>query len=389
MKKMIGLLLYGAIIFGVTAGVGMFMAKKQAAHSTAEDSEEHGDEEETSEGHGDSSHGDDGHGATDSKMTASALTGHGAHAESHADEQLPVAVRSSPMTVEEIVRMGLSLKSRDEAVRKREEALREMETQQRLVMSDLATERQQVENLLAQSSDQRAAKELLLNQIIAQKADLDTMRKSLEEEKEKLKVTREQVNAEQLAWDGQKKSVEQRETDLAAKQKVLDEERKTLDEEKARVTQAGEALKKERESWIAEKEKINDERNSIKIDRDNLKMERDLFEQTKQKFTASTGVSPDAVAADGTKPPLDDETRQKNLKATAERVGGMTPEGAAEAIKQLANDGKEEMAMEVLSSLDSRKAGAILDAMKDETLAAKFIELMSNRNKQSKTATKK
>ncbi len=97
---------------------------------------------------------------------------------------------------------------------------------------------------------------------------------------------------------------------------------------------------------------------------------------------------PDAVAADGTKPPLDDETRQKNLKATAERVGGMTPEGAAEAIKQLANDGKEEMAMEVLSSLDSRKAGAILDAMKDETLAAKFIELMSNRNKQSKTATK-
>ncbi len=69
MKKMIGLLLYGAIIFGVTAGVGMFMAKKQAAHSTAEDSEEHGDEEETSEGHGDSSHGDDGHGATDSKMT--------------------------------------------------------------------------------------------------------------------------------------------------------------------------------------------------------------------------------------------------------------------------------------------------------------------------------
>lgn len=389
MKKMIGLLLYGAIIFGLTAGVGMFMASKQAPHSTADDSEEHGEEEEAVAGHGDSGHGDRGGGATDSGMSASALTGHGAHAESPSDEQLPVAVRSSPMTVEEIVRMGLSLKSRDEAVRKREESLRETETRQRLVISDMATAQQEIQNLLAQTSDQRAAKELLLNQIVAQKTDLDTIRKSLEEEKERVKVAREQLNADQLAWEGQKKSVEQRETDLAAKQKVLDDERKTLDEEKARVTQSGEALKKERESWIAEKEKINDERNSIKIDRDNLKMDRELFEQDKKKFNAATGVSPDALAAGGGKAPLDEETRQKNLKATAERVGGMTPEGAADAIKQMANEGKEELAMEVLSSLDSRKAGAILDAMQDETLAAKFIELMSNRNKQSKTATKK
>ncbi|MFN9717443.1 MAG: hypothetical protein ACK58L_02045 [Planctomycetota bacterium] len=389
MKKLIGLLLYGAIIFGVTAGVGIFMAKKQSAHSGAEDAEGHGDEEEVAAEHGESEHGDDGHGSSGSGMTAARLTGHGPPAESHADQHLPVAVRTSPMTVEEIVRMGLNLKSRDEAVRKREESLREMETQQRLVMSDMATARQEVENLLAQSSDQRAAKELLLNQIIAQKADIDTIRRSLEEDKEKLKVTREQVSAEQLAWDAQKKSIEQRETDLATKQKLLDDERKTLDEEKSRVTQAGEGLKKEREEWLAEKEKINSERSSIRIDRDNLKMERDLFEQTKQKFSATTGMSPDAVlSADGATLPLDEETRQKNLKATAERVGGMTPEGAAEAIKQLANDGKEEMAMEVLSSLDSRKAGAILDAMKDETLAAKFIELMSNRNKQNKTATK-
>lgn len=384
MKKMIGLLLYGAVIFGVTAGVGMFMAKKQAAHTTAEGEEGH-DEESTEEGHADESgHADSEHASAGPTPTASSLTGHGTPPKGHEDEHLPVAVRSSPMTVEEIVRMGLSLKSRDEAVRKREESLHEMETQQRLIMSDLAAAQQQVENLLAQTSDQRAAKEELLNRIIAQSEALELERKSVAEEQEKLKAEQQKIAQERTTWDSQKSSVEQRETDLAARIKVFEEDRKRFDEDKARVNQEMESLKKEREKSVAEKESLRAERDSIKIDRDNLKQERDLFEQDRKAFVASSGMTPSAGVAPGStvSTPPDAETRQKNIKQTAERVAAMTPESAADAIKSLASGGKEAEAVEILATLEPRKAGAIMDALKDDKLASQFIELMNNRNQQ-------
>jgi hypothetical protein len=34
MKKILGMLLYGGVMFGVTAGLGMFMMKKSAPHAT-------------------------------------------------------------------------------------------------------------------------------------------------------------------------------------------------------------------------------------------------------------------------------------------------------------------------------------------------------------------
>ena len=188
MKKILGMLLYGGVMFGVTAGLGMFMMKKSAPHATtAENAEgeeaetgEHGEHDETSEeGHGEADPGD--HGSPAEHQTAE-LHGSGSHAAGHGstghDEQLPVAVRTTPMTVEEIVRMGLSLKSRDEAIRTREESLREIEAQQRLVLSDLASAQQEVENLLAQTSDQRAAKEELLARIAAQSESLTRERAS-------------------------------------------------------------------------------------------------------------------------------------------------------------------------------------------------------------------
>jgi hypothetical protein len=293
------------------------------------------------------------------------------------------------MTVEEIVRMGLNLKSRDEAVRKREESLREMEAQQRLIMSDMAAAQQDVENLLAQTSDQRAAKEELLNRLISQSESLELERKAMAEEQERLKAEQLKLAQDRASWNSEKASIEQRDTDLAAKLKVLEEDRKHLDEDKARITRDGEALKKERESWIVEKEKINAEKNSIALDRKNLTVERDLFEQDKKSFAASTGMTPGpaGLSANGAKA-LDPETRKKNVKQTADRVAGMSPEGAADAIKKLSTDGKSDEAVEVLMTVDPRKAGAIMDALNDDDLASQFIELMNNRAQEDKAALK-
>jgi chromosome segregation ATPase len=389
MKKMIGLLLYGAVIFGVTAGVGIFMAKKQAAHTTAEDAEGHGEESE--EGHSEeSSHADAGHGSEHASATASSLTGHGTPQKAHEDEQLPVAVRSSPMTVEEIVRMGLSLKSRDEAVRKREETLREMETQQRLIMSDIASAQQEVENLLAQTSDQRAAKEELLNRIIAQSEALELERKSVAEEQEKQKAELKKVEEARLALESDKTSLTQRENDLALKTKELDTERKRINEDGTRYTQGTEALKIEREKWVAEKEEIASQRKSLDIDRKNLQAERDLLEQQKRGLAASSANPTDAGSASGTNSslPLDPETKQKNIKQTAERVAAMSPEKAAEAIRALSSNGKEDEAVAILLAMEQRKAGAIMDSLNDDTLAGKFVELMNNQIQQKKAAKK-
>ena len=196
MKKILGLVLYAGVMFGVTAGLGMFMMKKSATPAAA-DAEEKGSESEHGEvahdatdAMGTEAHGDDSHGTRTAELTsrgdASHGSDHGGHdggsASGH-DEQLPVAVRATPMSVEEIVRMGMSLKTRDEVVRKREESLREIEAQQRLVLSDMAAAQQEIENLLAQTSDQRAAKEELLARMNAQNEALDRERKSIAAEK--------------------------------------------------------------------------------------------------------------------------------------------------------------------------------------------------------------
>ncbi len=56
MKKILGLILYAALMFGVTAGLGMFMMKKTAPHGNehAEGNDDHGTAEHFDADHGES-----------------------------------------------------------------------------------------------------------------------------------------------------------------------------------------------------------------------------------------------------------------------------------------------------------------------------------------------
>jgi hypothetical protein len=395
MKKILGMLLYGGVMFGVTAGLGMFMMKKSAPHATTaenaegeEDTEagEHGEASE--EGHGEADSGD--HGGPAEHQTAE-LHGSGSHSDGHSaghgstghDEQLPVAVRTTPMTVEEIVRMGLSLKSRDEAIRTREESLREIEAQQRLVLSDLASAQQEVENLLAQTSDQRAAKEELLARIAAQSESLTRERASFSGDTEKLKKDQADLELAKKALEEEKNKLAQTENELAIKRKSLDDDRKLFADTQTRVTQDSEKLGRDRESWLRDKESLDTEKRQVIQDRTKLEADRILFEQDKRAFASMTGRNvPDANSgAAGT-------AAARNPKEVAKFMEDMSPESAARNLREMDASGNTDLVVDVLRLMEKRKAGAIVDALQDDELASKFLLRMSERIEETKSAKK-
>lgn len=391
MKKILGMLLYGGVMFGVTAGLGMFMMKKSAPPAaTAENAEgeEAGEHGETPvDGHGDTEA--DSHGNTDEHQTAE-VHGSGSHSDEHVkdhgstghDEQLPVAVRSTPMTVEEIVRMGLSLKSRDESIRKREESLREIESQQRLVLSDLASAQQDVENLLAQTSDQRAAKEELLARIAAQSESLLRERASFSGDSDTLKKEQSELELAKQTLEAEKLKLTQTENELAIKRKTLEDDRKAFADTQTRVNQDSDKLARDRDSWLKDKESVDSDKRQVVQDRNKLDSDRLLLDQEKRAFLSTTGRSLPG-AADPNAAPL-----VQNPKEVAKFMEGMPPESAAKNLREMDTLGNTDLVVDILRMMDQRKSGAIMDALQDEALASKFLLRMSTRNTETKSAKK-
>lgn len=66
--------------------------------------------------------------------------------------------------------------------------------------------------------------------------------------------------------------------------------------------------------------------------------------------------------------------RLANIKVTADWLAGMQPNDAAETLKNLANSGKMEFALRLLSFIEARKVAVILDSMQDPTLVAEMTE---------------
>ncbi len=362
MKKLLGMMLYAVLMFGVTAGLGMFMLKKAATHGTDESHDAGAEHKDTSYADPANGHSGDSQATSDSASSAapSRHSDQGAThvGDSHAaasdspsaetnyqDDQLPVAVRASPMSVEEIVRMGLSLKSRDEIVHKREESLRETEAQQRLVLSDIASAQQEIENLLAQAHDQRAAAEELLSRLAKQNEAAEAERQSLVAEKQQIQTDRD-------AFVAAKREIETERTQLAVDQQQLQADRKRLNQE--------------RDQLVADQEKLS---------------------KARQDATAPLPEVAPAVTAKAD-PVLDEASRKQNLKELTEMFEGMSAETAAKSIKVLSTNGETDMIVDVLTSLDQRKASAILDAISDEQLVSEFLMKINSRNNSQKSAAR-
>ena len=393
MKKILGLVLYAAVMFGVTAGLGMFMMKKTASPGSdvAETGDAHGNSAVADDEHA-TSHSTAGESATSHVQTVDASSSHGgshatesdshAHAGGHSDLQLPVAVRSSPMSVEEIVRMGLSLKSRDEVLRQRESSLKDAESQQRLIQTDVEGAQQEVEHLLTQANDQRAAIEELVARMNTQKDAVNNERLAIAGEKQQLQVDRETLDADRRQLEAQKTALAQSETDLKLKRKELENDRLAFDSERTKIKVDGDKLNKDRDTWVAESVQTNNEKRQLEAEKEELRVERDRLEQDKRLLASMPG----AAALPSQKKPLDAVSAKLNLKELTELLEGMTPEKAANRVKSFIANGEIDMVVDALVQLEQRKATAILDAIPDEKLVDEIFGKITSRNSQPKAA---
>lgn len=384
MKKILGLILYAAVMFGVTAGLGTFMLKQTAPDKSdhAAGSDKHGAPGLSNPGH------ISGGTATSDVRTVQAFSSQpggltvssGLHKQT--DKQLPVAVRSSPMSIEEIVRMGMSLNVRDDALRQREQAMKDADSHHRLIQADVEGAQQQVENLLAQASDQRAAIEELVARINAQKDVVNNERLALTNEKQQLKADRDTLDADRRQMEAQKTALAQSEADLTLKRKQLDTDRLLLDSDRTKFAVDGEKLIKDREKWVSEVERMNGEKQKLAIEREQIDVERKTLDQDKRLLASMPGAS--ALPSQKKAPSAADST--KNLKQLTEMFEGMSPLVAANTIKELVTTGEIDMVVDVLAQLEQRKASAILDSIADEKLVSEFLVKINSRNSQTKAA---
>lgn len=336
MKKLLGLGLYGLVLFGVSAGVGITLHSKTASHEDATAEALHGKRPASS-----------GASAKASGHVTGSKTGHltGNHApdphqigtaataldrqQMPTDRPLPVAVRPTPMTVEEIVRYGLGLKAKDEAIRRREDSLARLETQQQIAMSDIESEKTEIVSLFAKASGQREATETLLQTVTA---------------------TQQSVTAEKTAMDAERELWRKEKSELEAERQKLVAEKATLETE--------------RDKWNAEKRTFD--------------IERQKWEAEMKRL--QNGLDPNN-AAPSSNPGTDPNTTQAGIKILGPLIEGMTPGSAAEMMQELANDGKLDMVVEIIVSIEQRKAGPILDAVKemDKKLLADLLQKIAQR----------
>ena len=105
---------------------------------------------------------------------------------------------------------------------------------------------------------------------------------------------------------------------------------------------------------------------SLRLLRAELEVESQEFEERKSEVAPKD--------ADHTETKVLNEERLANIKVTADWLAGMKTNDAAETLKNLANSGKMEFALRLLSNIEARKVAGILDAMQDPGLVADLTE---------------
>ncbi|HVJ66805.1 MAG TPA: hypothetical protein VM510_02405 [Caulifigura sp.] len=277
MKNLLMMGLVAGVVFGASAGASWFLhnRKHAAAHDVAEkdshaDSHaapEHGAEEKSKEAdHGSekpaahtasTSHGESGHNAEASAPKRSAT-----ESLKPLEHALPGSIRPRPVSVEELLRYSLGLKSRETAISGREKDLERRQAQVNIALTDIQGEQHELDGLRRQVKDQISAVDNLLVK--------------------------------------------------------LAEERQKFESDKAK---AAEELKKY-----------------------------------------------DTVKKD------DDVAQRDNVKKMSAWFQAMEPEKAAGLLKGLANEGKMDLAVQLLANFEEREASKVLAAIDDTTLTVELAE---------------
>lgn len=178
MMKLIKLMMFGLLIFAVSAGGSWFAMQKQHAAG------EHGD--------GEASHDV----ATDVESHAKDPHRAAATPAAHGDEEiLPVAVRPKMLTPEDILRNAMGLKEREEKLSKRERAAEQEQLRLQLVQADLKGEQTSIEALAAEVGMQIEEANELLVRISDEFQSLEQKRLDNAAEIKKFEEVRTEMNA--------------------------------------------------------------------------------------------------------------------------------------------------------------------------------------------------
>jgi len=160
MKKMMGLIIYGGVLFGLSAGGAWFLHTKHAEELDALRSE----------------HAPD----PDLELVASSTAQPTIIRPDIPEGQQQntfnrVPVQPQALSAEEIVRYGRNLKKRDEAVLEREAALERVEAQFDLMLNAVVAEKREIEGLMEQARGQNSAADEILKRADAKYQEAMTM----------------------------------------------------------------------------------------------------------------------------------------------------------------------------------------------------------------------
>ncbi len=182
MKKMMGLMVYGGILFGLSAGGAWFLRSKHM-QELQQVKEEHAPDPDSL--------------LVDSTTHSPTVTHPELPADQRQDVLNRVPVRPEAITAEEIVRQGMNLKKRDEAIRERELALQRVEAQYTLMLNEIKGEQREIEGLVVQARQQRQAADEILRQASARHQEAASLYEKADAIKAETQKLRDQIEDEQ------------------------------------------------------------------------------------------------------------------------------------------------------------------------------------------------
>ncbi|MBX3444699.1 MAG: hypothetical protein KF774_20030 [Planctomyces sp.] len=271
MSSFVKIGLVGGVLFGASAGASWFLQKQKHKHAedsalAEEDGAAEGGEHGAAKASANGGHGSSGssHAAADagSHAPATAASRPGSTTEGASETGLPATVRPRPVSVEELLKYSLSLKSREETISQRERELERKQSQANLVLADIRGEQQELDGLRTQIKEQLGGIESLLQQLDEDRRDLEAQKATAQ-------------------------------TELKQLQGILDDKQ---------------------------------------------------------------------------------QSQQENIKRMSTWFQGMDPDKAATVLKELSNDGKLDLAVQMLSNFEEREASKILSAIDDTSLTVQLAE---------------
>lgn len=195
MMRLMAMLMFGVVVFGAAFGATWFLKQQQTGHESAEAADVHDE--------GAASH-DDAHAVHSPDAGSHAGSSHSGHAIAPAEMPpsptptgMPVAVRPRPMSIEELLRLGMGLNEREESLVRQAERLQRQESQLKLALADIKGEQQQIESLRMQVQQQLEVADGYLARIQKARDDLAADRTREEARFKEFESSRLEINSQQ------------------------------------------------------------------------------------------------------------------------------------------------------------------------------------------------